>query len=415
MTDTPDPLPPSSERGGPTAPTGRAADPGVASRAAGPAAAGTPAAGDPMPSGTATRAPLAWLLAGAAIALASVAAALAWQSQGRLQRLEAELVRRQQAGSESIAEAVTLARQSHEQSREALAKTTLLELRVAEIGAARQQVDELLQSITRSGDEAVLAELEAGLRMAMHQTAISGSADALLLSLRHAEERLAAVTSPLLVRVRRAVAADLERARASAAPDPAMLAGRLEEALRSVETLPLLAEPDVAAAPTSAPKASGPRRDEARRPPAAAAGTSAPTGVAAGEGQPSDAAPLPAWHRGAQALWEGVRDETLGLVRLRRIDAPEAALLAPEQADYLRRHLELRLLGARVAVLARRHEAAQADLAAARALLDRYFDRRARPVQAVAETLRQVVAQARPAALPRPEATLAAIATASGR
>lgn len=378
-------------------------------------AAGAPAAGGPMPAGSAARVPLAWLLAAVAIALAVVAAALAWQSQGRLHRLEAELVRRQQAGSESIAEAVTFARQAQEQSREALAKTTLLELRVAEIGAARQQLDELLQSITRSGDEAVLAELEAGLRMAMHQTAISGSADALLLSLRHAEERLAAVTSPLLVRVRRAVAADLERARSSAAPDPATLAGRLEEALRSVQTLPLLAEPAVAAASTRPAKASAPRREDARPPPAAAARTSAPKVVAADDGPPTDAAPLPAWRRGAQALWEGVRDETLGLVRLRRIDAPEAALLAPEQAVYLRRHLELRLLGARVAVLARRHEAAQADLEAARALLDRYFDRRARPVQALAETLRQVAAQARPAALPRPEATLAAIAAANGR
>ncbi|MBI3156629.1 MAG: uroporphyrinogen-III C-methyltransferase, partial [Burkholderiales bacterium] len=125
--------------------------------------------------------------------------------------------------------------------------------------------------------------------------------------------------------------------------------------------------------------------------------------------------PAPAWRRLAQEMWEGVRDETLSLVRLTRIDAPEAALLAPEQAVFLRRNLELRLLGARVAVLARRHEAAQSDLAAARALLERYFDRRSRAVQAVLQTLRQVAAQARPAALPRPEATLAAIAAVGGR
>lgn len=411
MTDTPDPPTPAPDAGRETAAAGRAAAPDIAAAAARPAggAAAVAAAGSPR-SLAPWRASLAWLLAAAAIVAAAVAAALAWQTYERVQRLEAELVRRQQAGTEAVAEARTLARQAQEQAREAVAKATLLELRVAEIGAGRQQVDELLQSMTRSRDEGVLAELDAGLRLAMHQASITGGVDAVLLSLRHAEERLADLKSPALERVRRAVAVDLERVRAAAAPDPAVLAARLDEVLRSVESLPLLSEPVAAADSKQAAAAPAARRQDSRQ--------QAPTGSAA----PADAADasaavetLPAWRRGVQALWAGVRDETLALVRLRRIDSPEAALLAPEQAVYLRRHLELRLLGARVAVLARRHEAAQADLAAARALLDRYFDRRARAVQAASETLRQVAAQARTAAPPRPEATLAAIAAAGGR
>jgi uroporphyrin-3 C-methyltransferase len=115
------------------------------------------------------------------------------------------------------------------------------------------------------------------------------------------------------------------------------------------------------------------------------------------------------WQTFSRQVWQEARD----LVRVTRIDNPEAMLVAPEQAFFLRENLKLRLLNARLALLSRQFDLAQSDLREARAALDRYFDRSSRPVIAASEVLRQVATQARLVAVPRPDATLAAIATAT--
>jgi uroporphyrin-3 C-methyltransferase len=103
-------------------------------------------------------------------------------------------------------------------------------------------------------------------------------------------------------------------------------------------------------------------------------------------------------------------------VRVTRIEQPEAMLLAPEQAFFLRENLKLRLLNARLALLARQFDTAQADLQAAQAALSRYFDPSSRRHGLSVELIRQVAAQARHVTLPRPDDTLAALAaTSAGR
>ena len=103
-------------------------------------------------------------------------------------------------------------------------------------------------------------------------------------------------------------------------------------------------------------------------------------------------------------------------MRVTRIDHPEAMLLAPEQAFFLRENLKLRLLNARLALLSRQFDTAQADLRGAQAALDRYFDRGSRRASAGRELLRQVAQQARQVGVPRPDDTLAALtAAAAGR
>ena len=62
-------------------------------------------------------------------------------------------------------------------------------------------------------------------------------------------------------------------------------------------------------------------------------------------------------------------------MRITRIDQPEAMLVAPDQAFFLRENLKLRLLNARLALLARQFEAAQIDLRGPQGAIDRYFDR----------------------------------------
>ena len=347
---------------------------------------------------TASAVPGRWIAVGAALltALATAAAVLAWNTQQRMRGLETELVKRQQGSDTQATEARTLARQAELGAREAAAKMALLEARVAETALQRTQIEELIQSLARSRDENVLADLDAAIRVALQQAAITGSVEPLVLTLKQADERLARFNQPRLERVRRAVVQDLERTRSAGVTDITVLTIRLDEVIRMVDELPLLSAPERRAAGRPALPPLAPASSAS----AAAAATAAGTWVRSfGE----------RWGSLASYFWGEVKS----LVRVTRIDQPEAMLVAPEQAFFLRENLKLRLLNARLALLSRQFDTAQSDLRDAQAALDRYFDRSGRRVLAASELVRQVAAQARLVSVPRPDATLAAIATAS--
>ncbi len=336
-----------------------------------------------------------WIAVGAALltALATAAVMLAWNTQQRMRGLETELVKRQQGSDTQATEARTLARQAELSAREAAAKMALLEARVAETALQRTQIEELIQSLARSRDENVLADVDAAIRVALQQAAITGSAEPLVLTLKQADERLARFNQPRLERVRRAVAQDLERTRTAGVTDITVLTIRLDEVIRMVDELPLLSAPErrTAARPMTQPATAAP---------SASSAAAAATWVSSfGE----------RWGSLASHFWGEVKS----LVRVTRIDQPEAMLVAPEQAFFLRENLKLRLLNARLALLSRQFDTAQSDLRDAQSALDRYFDRSGRRVLAASELVRQVAIQARQVSVPRPDATLAAIATAS--
>ncbi len=339
------------------------------------------------------------VVAGVLLVISVIALALAWRADQRVGSLEQELVRRQQESARQAVEAQMLAKQANEGMGAAAAKVALLEARVAEVALQRTQLEDLIQSLSRSRDENLLVDIEAALRMAMQQGAITGSTEPLVLVLRQSDERLARYSQPRLEGVRRAIARDLDRVKSVGALDIASLTIRLDEAMRMVDDLPLLA----AAEPRrerEAPRAAAPA--SAARPASAPAAGDSAWGGLWNEG----------WRRIAASAWDEVR----ALVRVTRIEHPEAALLAPEQAYFVRENLKLKLLNARLALLSRQFPTAQGDLQAAQQVLDRYFDRSSRRTTAAADLLRQVAAQARQTTLPRPDDTLAALATvAAGR
>ncbi len=330
-----------------------------------------------------------WIPAGAVLlaALSTAAMVFAWNTQQRVKSLESELVKRQQDSSGEAAEARLAAKAAQEQSREASAKLALLEARVAETMMQRSQLEELIQSLARSRDENVLADLDAAIRVALQQTAITGSAEPLVATLRQADERLARYNQPRLERVRRAVAQDLDRVRAAGISDLTVLTIRLDEVMRQVDELPLLISAD--------------KRMSTRLPAPAPSAASGPAGFGTRAGE--------TWDSMLALVWNEARN----LVRVTRIENPEAMLVAPDQAFFLRENLKLRLLNARLALLSRQFDTAGSDLREAQAALNRYFERDHRRVQLAQEALKQVAAQARSVAVPRPDATLAAIATAN--
>jgi uroporphyrin-3 C-methyltransferase len=349
--------------------------------------------------------PLRQIFTAALLLLIIASLAMAWSTQQRLRKIEQELVRRQQDSQNQSEEARLVAKQAQDSALESAAKVALLEARLAEVTLQRSQLEDLIQSLSRSRDENVLGDIDAAVRVAQQQAALTGSVEPLVSALKQADERLARHNQPRLERVRRAVARDLDRVKAVSVSDVSALGIKLDEAVRLVDELPLLSQ---AVAPKSSTRA------------AALAPGAAPAGRSASPAAPAPSAPPSGWANDMADRWSGMLDrvwnETRSLVRVTRIEHPEAMLMAPEQAFFLRENLKLRLLNARLALLSRQFESARTDLQGAEQMIDRYFDRSARRTVLAGELVRQVADAAHQTSLPRPDNTLSALAAvAAGR
>jgi uroporphyrin-3 C-methyltransferase len=330
--------------------------------------------------------------------LAIVALFFAWRADQRVRSSERELVQRQQQSALLVTESTLLARQAQEGARDAAAKVALLEARLNEVALQRSQLEALVQSVARSRDDNLVADSEATLRAGLQQAALTGSAEPVVAALKQIDDRFAHANQPRLEPVRRAVARDLDRVKAASVADVATLSIKLEEAVRMVDELPLLARAES-------------RRDPARAPVAAAAPASAEP-AASGNG-------FGRWLSGetgqaGRFLLESAWAEIRSLVRITRIDHPEAMLVAPEQAFFLKENIKLRLLNARLSLLARQFDAAQSDLRWVLGAIERYGDRSSKRTQIVLDLAGQVMQQARQSAPARPDDTFAALAAVAG-
>lgn len=351
---------------------------------------------------TATRAgvvPIIFIVVAGVVAVSGLA--LAWRADQRVRLLEQELVLRQRDIQQQATEARMLSQQTVDGLRESMAKVSLLEARLAEVGVQRGQLDELIVSLSRSRDENIVVEIESALRVAQQQSLLSGSTEPLVAALRQAEERLARHNQPRLEGVRRAIARDLDRIRNVSMADIGGLLLKLDEAVRMVDELPLLSSPEPRRAGSAARSAS------------AAASAARPADAAASAAQPwwPQWAGLGAIDNFAQQIWAEVRS----LLRVRQIDHPEAMLIAPDQAYFLRENLKLRLLNARLSLLSRQFDSAQRDLRTAMSSIERYFDTTSRRSQLALDLLRQIAGQARQGTIPLPDDSLAALTAAAGR
>ncbi|WP_295849554.1 uroporphyrinogen-III C-methyltransferase [uncultured Xylophilus sp.] len=358
-----------------------------ASEAGLPVAAATPSASLPPTAHPGVPRPVFYGVAVLSV-VALVAAVLLWQ---RLSSIQEQLARQSADSGAQAIEARTMARQAQDTAQDTATRVGVVESRLGEVALQRSQLEELMQSLSRSRDETLVVDIESSLRLAQQQSELTGSVEPLLAAMRTADQRIERAAQPRLVPVQRALARDIDRVRSAGTTDTPGLLARLDELVRLVDSLPLL---------NAVAQAGG----MAARPTATAA---ANTDV------PGDAAALPWWRTALQRGWAAVRDELRGLVRVSRIDRPEAALLAPDQSFFLRENLKLKLVNARLGVLARQPEAARADLAAASAALGRYFDPAARRVQTATSLLQQAQAQIGGSALPRLDDTFAALATAA--
>jgi uroporphyrin-3 C-methyltransferase len=296
------------------------------------------------------------------IAIAALAAAvlalLAWvwlDARERIGATQEVLARRLRDIEADARDARSLARQAQETTREMQAKLGALEGKLADAQSQQVALEARYQDLSRNRDELQLAEIEQVLAIAAQQLQLSGNVRAALLALQLAESRLSRTDRPQFVAVRRALARDIERLKALPPVDLPAMSRQLDALVAGVDALPLGFDGRV---------------ERAEHKPKPAGGEQG------------------ALSRVAAELWSEIRQ----LVVVRRVDAPEPPLLAPTQAYFLRENLRLRLLNARMALLARDQAALQEDLHVAQQWLQRYFDARARPTQAALAQLRQLQA-----------------------
>jgi len=300
---------------------------------------------------------------------------LLWQ---KLSSIQEHLARQSaDAGAQSV-EARATAKQAQELARETAARVAVFDARLSEATLQRTQLEELMQSLSRSRDENLVVDIESALRLAQQQAQLTGSVEPLLAALKSADQRVVRAAQPRLMPLQRAIARDIDRIKSAAVSDTPGLLVKLDELVHLADEL-VLAN---AVAPA--------------------------TGMGLVKRQSLE--PLPLWWQRSLQL---VFDEARSLVRVSRVEQPEAALLSPEQSFFLRENFKLKLLNARLGLLARQLESSRADLAAASMSLNKYFDATSRKTQNAASLLQQVQAQMKTLQLPRVDETLAALATAA--
>ena len=343
--------------------------------AASPPADGLPVAPEPVVrAGSAEVSPFQWLVALVA-ALGVVFSVLLWQ---KLNSIQEHLARQSADAGSQASEARATAKHAQDLATETAAKLAVAEARLSEVSLQRSQLEELMQSVSRSRDENLVVDIESTLRLAQQQAQLTGSVEPLLAALKTAETRVSRAAQPRLTPVQRAIARDLSRIKATALADTPALLVKLDELVSLADDLPV-----ANALPAARPAESLKRKAEE---------------------------PVTTWWVRLGLL---VRDEARNLVRVSRIENPDSALLTPEQSFFLRENLKLKLLNARLGLLSRQTESVRADLAAASLAVGRYFDPSSRKTQAVSVQLQQVRSQLKSLEVPRVDDTLAVLATAA--
>ncbi|MCE3607026.1 uroporphyrinogen-III C-methyltransferase [Massilia sp. P8910] len=317
------------------------------------------------------------------ILLALLLAAHAWSTRSNLLKLRMDMANRLQKGEVLNTETSTLVRTVQDQTRDLQAKVSLLENRQVEAQSQQLALEQLYQDLSKNRDEWALAEIEQVLSTASQQLQLAGNVQGALIALQNADRSLSRSDKPQFITIRRAIAADIDKLKALPALDLTGVALRLDNVITQVDTLPMLADekPALPAKPVKAASA-------ALAPKAGAAATAAAAPAPAPVKDSMLARVQDVWQSWTGEMWDEMRQ----LIRVRRVDTPEALMLSPSETYFVRENVKLRLLNARMALLARNEVAFRNDLVAAQDALAKYFDTRAGTTQAAQALLRQVQA-----------------------
>jgi uncharacterized protein HemX len=314
------------------------------------------------------------ILGACALAATLIAAWIAIDARLGVRQFESSAGGRLSELGQETSQSKAVMAQAQAALREAQARITELEARVADTQEQRVALEEMYRDLARSADDRVLSEVEQMLVLASQQLQLAGNVRGALAALQAADQRLAKAEKLAATPLRRAITQDMERLKAVPHPDTVGIAVKIDGLINQADSLPLV----ISETP--------------------------PARVASRWKDPADQTLT----RAARDFWE----EMKGLVRIRDMETPDIALLTPGQSYFLRENLKLRLLAARVALLARDESSFREDLRASQAWITKYFDTRAKGTAGALAAIKQIAESPVTIAAPDINASLAAVRTA---
>lgn len=203
----------------------------------------------------------------------------------------------------------------------------------APLGAQRSAADEI--------DAQWIAEMQASTRLLSDSLLITGNVKGALAMLDVLDARIARhPAQQKLLPVRLALVADRQRLMAASALDLNQASLQIESIILDIDQLPLISTPmPLKAAPLDADR------------------------LVVDWGLPS-----------LKDMMAALQSRLAELVRIRRVENPEAVFLTPEQGALVTERLRLRLLSARLALISRQDKVFALDIAQAEKILGDVFD-----------------------------------------
>lgn len=287
----------------------------------------------------------------AVVLLLALIAAVWIDMRSRMHELQQDLIRKLAETDGYNKDTRQLATQARDTVRDMEYRIGGLESRMAETQNQRLALESLYLELNRSRDERVLAEVEQILIIGSQQLTLAGNVKAALIALESAESRLQRADSTQFTVLRRAVHRDIERLKSTPYVDVVGMSLRLDALAQDVDKLPLAMH----------------ERPSEEKP-------------VAGDAEKGPLASL------AREAWQEVKS----LIRIQRTEREEMPVISPAQSYFLRENLRLRLMSARVALLAHQEEGFKTDTRDAIAWLQRYFDTKDGKVAQGVATLRQL-------------------------
>lgn len=202
------------------------------------------------------------------------------------------------------------------------------------------------QAVDPVVNQALLQEIRAKLDAVSELLAASGSLAQAVAVLDSVDRRLEADASARAYReLRQAIDSDRAQLQRARTIDLRSTASMLNQMVNDVDGMSLISAPKPLGAkqPAVAPKASESQNAAESR---------------------------PFW----QQVIDGLTQRVLDAVQIRRVENPEAVFLTPEQGALVAERLKLRLLSARMALVARQPELLQQDLLGAQAIVKQTYD-----------------------------------------
>jgi uroporphyrin-3 C-methyltransferase/uroporphyrinogen III methyltransferase/synthase len=313
---------------------------------------------------------------------------LIWRQGDELDRTQREFARRIAESDGRAAGAVQTANELSNRMTDLQRSAMMLEARLAESQSQQAALEQLYQDLSRNRDEAQLAEIEQGLVTAGQQLQLAGNVQAAIIALQSADTRLARLDKPQFAGLRRAITRDLDRLKSLPSTDITGLTLRLDQLITQIDAMPTLVDNALPAADVRAPDS---RARDGKLPDSKSEKGSDKAATDKGKlAQATSEVTRPISQWWAQSM-DRLSLEIRSLVRIREISAPDVVLLSPQQAWFLRENLKLRLLNARLQLLARNEAAFRADLQVATDLTAKYFDGKSRIVASAQAQLKNLI------------------------